>query len=544
MVNEMIEQGTSPASKSRSKSWVQAEGGPILACIDMGTNSFHMIVCRADPVSDNFAVLHQAKESVPFFRSALWAHFIDEGAVKSALRILREMKEKALEHGANRVIAVATSAVRESRNGEDVLRRIREDLDIDAKMISGYEEARLIYLGVLWSMPALQGRFAIIDIGGGSTELIVADRHQTFFSETYKLGAARLVQRFFHDAQPDRDAVAELHSEVHGMLKPAAAEIKARGGFMRLIGTSGTIQALAKIDRKSRGESQSEDAAMRLSLERLESIVADIETSSLKGEKIPHVSTDRNQTILAGSIVLLEAMRCLEAKEVLVCRAALREGVVVDQFLQTGRLSAGLTQHKDPRSDSVHALLDQYRVNIDHAEQVTKLAEMIFKQTYGVLHDYSPSAGHLLWSAAMLHDVGTFIGRSGHHKHSYYLIQNGGLLGHSEEEVEIIANIARYHRGSAPKASHPGYAKLSLEEKPLVLKMSSILRLAEALDRSHHQVFEEVRISVDTSNKRKVMNLVLILKPGQTCEPELWALQEKKSYFEDNFQVRINPIVT
>jgi exopolyphosphatase/guanosine-5'-triphosphate,3'-diphosphate pyrophosphatase len=530
--------------QARSKSWVQAKGGPILACIDMGTNSFHMIVCRSNDSQDNFEVLEQAKDSVPFFRSALWAHFIDESAVKSALRILREMKEKALAKGATRIIAVATSAVRESRNGEDVLRRIREELDIDARMISGYEEARLIYLGVLWSLPQLQGRFAIIDIGGGSTELIVSDRNRTFFSETYKLGAARLAQRFFKDKQPTPEALIELHNEVVGTLRPAAAAIKFRGGFERLIGTSGTVQALAKIERKSKKLPAVEGAETVLSLEQIESIVAEIEKLSLQGEKIPHVSPDRNQTILAGSIVLLEAMHCLETTEVLVCKAALREGTVVDQFLQTGRLSVGLSQHEDPRSDNVHALLDKYHTNVEHAEQVTRLAEMIFKQTHGILHDYPPSVGHLLWSAAMLHDVGTFIGRSGHHKHSYYLIINSGLLGHSEEEVEQIANIARYHRGSAPKTSHPGYASLSLEEKLLVTQLSSILRIAEALDRSHHQVFEDVLVNVDTSSKFKVLNLILKLKPGQSCGPELWALQEKKGYFEENFQVRINPIVT
>jgi exopolyphosphatase/guanosine-5'-triphosphate,3'-diphosphate pyrophosphatase len=188
-------------------------------------------------------------------------------------------------------------------------------------------------------------------------------------------------------------------------------------------------------------------------------------------------------------------------------------------------------------------LLDKYHVNADHAEQVTKLAEMIFRQTHDVLHNYSPVVGHLLWSAAMLHDVGTFIGRSGHHKHSYYLIKHGGLLGHSEEEVELIANIARYHRGSAPKDSHPGYAGLSSEEKQLVSGMSAILRVAEALDRSHHQVFEQASLKVESTEKHRILNLTLTLKPGEDCQPELWALQEKKNYFEEQFQVRINPIV-
>jgi len=125
---------------------------------------------------------------VPFFRRALTAHYIDQVAARSALRILRDMVKKAEDRGATTIIAVATSAVRESKNGEEVLQFIRDELEIDAKMISGKEEARLIYLGVLWSMPELRSRFTIVDIGGGSTELIVGNREQTFFSESYKLG--------------------------------------------------------------------------------------------------------------------------------------------------------------------------------------------------------------------------------------------------------------------------------------------------------------------------------------------------------------------
>src|SRR5262249_38078563 len=149
--------------------------GPTLACIDLGTNSFHMIICQAIPERDHFEVIIRFKEAVPFFRRALSAHYIDESAMRSAIGIVKDMVKKANARGAASVIAVATSAVRESKNGNEFLRGLREDLSIDAKMISGKEEGRLIYLGVLWSMPELEGRFAIIDIGGGSCELIVAD---------------------------------------------------------------------------------------------------------------------------------------------------------------------------------------------------------------------------------------------------------------------------------------------------------------------------------------------------------------------------------
>ncbi len=533
-------------SKGRNnKSFAEVYKAPILACIDMGTNSFHMIVCQASENRDNFEVITRVREAVPFFRRALTAHTIDANAMSAAIRILKDMKSKANQKGAKRLIAVATSAVRESDNGEVVLNQIRSELGLDARMISGREEARLIYLGVLWSMPKLKGKFAIADIGGGSTEIIVADRHRTYFTESYKLGAARLTQRFFKKEIPTPQEIRELHDEVRGMLRPAAARLSESGGFNQLIGTSGTVQALAKLDRaRLNKKSNQELDGYVISIQALEEIVAFLEEASLEGARIKEVSNDRNRTILAGSIVLLEAMRSLNMSQVLVCGSALREGVVVDMFLQEGWLEAGLQEHLNPRARSVYALLSKYQASVEHAEQVADLAFQIFDRTKSLkMHNYGDQALHLLWSAAMLHDVGMFIGRNGHHKHSYYLIKNGGLLGHSEEEVALIANIARYHRGSEAKTSHEAFIQLSNADKQLVADMSSMLRLAEALDRSHRQVVQRVEFDIQPSGKgqeKTIGTLLIFVRPGESWEPETWALKEKKSAFEKQFQLKLN----
>lgn len=528
------------ASTIRAGSWVRQEGGPTLAVIDMGTNSFHMIVCQASPERDHFDVITRVREAVPFFRRALSEHYIDPLAARSALRILRDMVRKAEERGATTIIAVATSAVRESKNGEEVLQFVRDELEIDAKMISGKEEARLIYLGVLWSEPELKDRFTIVDIGGGSTELITGDRQQTYFSESYKLGAARLTQRFFRRSEPNLETLDELHNEVRGVIWPAAAAVRASGGFGKLIGTSGTIQALAKMDRDNEGQSNKEIGGWTMPLSRLEQIVRRIEATALRGEKIKNVTADRHQTILAGSIVLLEVMRALGANEITICSAALREGVIVDRFVQTGWLKGGMEHHRDPRSASVHNLLDKYQGSFEHAEQVARFSSDIFRQTRGVLHEYPEAVGHLLWSAAMLHDIGMFISRNGHHKHSYYLIKNGGLLGHSEEEVAMISSIARYHRGSEPKEAHEALYTVLEENRKMVADMAAILRIAEALDRSHRQVVRGIKLNMSSMrpgmDRRHVM-LDVEVKDGETYQAEKWALSEKKWFFEKQFDV-------
>jgi exopolyphosphatase/guanosine-5'-triphosphate,3'-diphosphate pyrophosphatase len=517
---------------------------PTLACIDMGTNSFHMIVCQAIPERDHFDIIIRSKEAVPFFRRALSAHYIDDAAVRAAVRILKDMVKKAWAKGASSIIAVATSAVRESRNGHEFLERIGHELDIDARMISGKEEGRLIYLGVLWSMPELKERFAAIDIGGGSCELIVGDRKETYFSESYKLGAARLTQRFFRKGIAGKETIKDLHDEVRGVLRPAAAKVADSGGFNKLIGTSGTVQALAKIDQENCGMPDSELHGWTIPVHRLQAIVSAIEKASLAQEKIPSVSQDRAQTILAGSIIMLETMRSLGANEVTVCTAALREGVVVDQLVQTGWLDCGLDNHRDPRAASVLALLKKYEGSFEHASQVARLAMEIFLQTKDSLHQYTREQGNLLWSAAMLHDVGMFIGRNGHHKHSYYLIRHAGLLGYSEEEVEIIANIARYHRGSDPKESHEPYRGLPEGGRRLVSDLSAILRLGEALDRSHRQIIAGLKAKVKTTKEdpsgNRQLKIELTVPLGETLVAELWAINEKKALFEQQFKVAVS----
>jgi exopolyphosphatase/guanosine-5'-triphosphate,3'-diphosphate pyrophosphatase len=535
-----------PGTKlKRSKSFARIYGGPLVACIDMGTNSFHMIVCQAVEDRDHFEVIKREKAAVPFFRRALTAHTIDDAALNSAIEILEDMKSKAAQCGAKTILAVATSAVREAVNGEQVLKAIREELQIDARMISGHEEARLIYLGVLWSMPQLDAEFTIVDIGGGSCEIILGNRNDTILAESYKLGAARLTQRFFKKERPTRQEVRELHDEVKGVLRPAASRLAEYGGYKKLIGTSGTVQTLAKLDRaRNKRKNNPELHEYELRLQELEELVEYIEETFISGERIKDVSADRNRTILAGAIVLLEAMRSLGADSLTVCSAALREGVIVDQFLQTGWLKGSLEPHKDPRSDSVHSLLHKYQASVEHAEQVAMLASEIFLKTRTVLHAYPEDVGHLLWSAAMLHDVGMFIGRNGHHKHSYYLIKNGGLLGHSEEEVALIASIARYHRGSDPKDSHEAVVTIEPSQRRMVTEMASILRLAEALDRSHRQVVQRIEFDFSDDIKERdgrcTLNMLIYIRPGEEWEPETWALKEKKTMFERIFGVRLS----
>lgn len=514
---------------------------PIFACIDMGTNSFHMLIAKPCHEGNGFEIVHREKESVPFFRQSLTEHYLDAQAISNAIWILKDMKDKAHERGAQKVLAVATSAVRESKNGHVFIEGLQEELNIDAHIISGKEEARLIYLGVIQSMANLKGQFAIVDIGGGSTEIIVGNRKDLSFSESYKLGSARLTAEFLH-GQVDKRKLKNLHDAVYGLLEPASTKIEEVGGFKKLIGTSGTIAALTKLNQAIHGHPYEERQGSVTTISELENIVAYLEDCTIKGEKFRGVSPDRRQTILAGAIVLLETMRCLHAQEITYCSSALREGVIINYFLESGFIKSELEEHKIIKKKSIFALLEKYKANFAHAHRVTYFANSIFQQSKLILHNYGAQENELLYASAMLHDIGTFIGRKGHHKHSAYLISNSGLLGYFEDEIELISQIARYHRGSEPKIGHQSYAQISAAKQKKVAELSAILRLAEALDRSHQQLIDDIELRPKDNPKQERLQLELTLfpKPNANLQAELWAVEQKKIVFEKQFNVKLN----
>ncbi len=521
---------------------------PVMAFIDMGTNSFHLIVFKAK--YNNFEVLATVKEFTPFFRRCLNEHYINSQSLKATINILTKLCFEARSLGASSIVAVATSAVRESKNGEQVLEVIRQSLKIEAKMISGKEEARLIYLGVLWNIGNLVDKSTIVDIGGGSVELILGDAEKIYFAESYKLGCARLTQRYFSDSAIKQAKIFELHQHVKGVIEPACNRILKLGfdpDKCTLIGSSGTIEAIAKLNYLTKKVNYQTLNQTCHSLGDWESVLGFIEEWSIKNKKIKGISAERNKTILAGAIVAIETMRCLGVKNIIISNSALREGLTVDSLIRNDLTDSKFDHFKDFRQTSVINLASRYCADLSHSNQVAYLAVEIFRQTQNKLHNLDESMAHLLWSAAILHDIGVFISRNGHHKHSFHLIKYSGLLGHSEEEINLIANIARYHRGSYPKESHQFYNSLMPDSQNVVLILSAILRMAEAMDRSHKQLIDNIKVLPTVSKMSTTLKqnycIYLKLKPKAVIDSEIWAFREKREYFENILRTKIELIV-
>jgi exopolyphosphatase/guanosine-5'-triphosphate,3'-diphosphate pyrophosphatase len=520
----------------------------ILAAIDVGTNSIHMVVVRVQPALPAFTIIAKEKTTVRLGdRDKETGNLTDE-AMERAMDALKRCQEISKSQNAEQIIAVATSAVREAPNGRDFLRRVEAELGLWINLISGPEEARRIYLGVLSGMEFNQQPHAIIDIGGGSTELILGDGHEPRTLSSTKVGAVRLTAEHITTDPISNAEFQALQAYIRGMLERPVEELQTHlkpGEVPRLVGTSGTIETLAVIHaRESQGTVPSPLNGYSFNLRDLREIVSRLRKLDYAGRlQIPGINDRRAEIILAGALILQEAMTLLGTESIVICERSLREGVIVDWMLTHGLIEDRLRFQSSVRQRSVLKTAQKFGVNLEYSERVANFAVSLFDQTQGTLHDWGEEERELLWAAAILHNSGHHVSHDAHHKHSYYLIRNSDLLGYTETEVEAIANLARYHRKSSPKKKHESYRNLtSKKHRRMVDQLSTLLRIAVALDRRQIGAIQQVTCKLDT-DKSELHLLLQPSRPDDDCALELWSLNEKKGCFESEFGLKIVPIL-
>jgi exopolyphosphatase/guanosine-5'-triphosphate,3'-diphosphate pyrophosphatase len=515
----------------------------IIAAIDLGTNSLHMVIVKIDPMLPAFSIIAKEKETVRLGDRDLTTGNLKPAIIDKAIAALRRFQEVAKTLNAESIVAVATSAVREAPNGKDFLHRIVEELGLCVDLISGQEEARRIYLGVLSGMEFHNQPHLIVDIGGGSTEIILGDSHEPRTLTSTKIGAVRLTSELITTDPISNAEFQYLQAYARGMLERAVEEVSANLDLAetpRLVGTSGTIETLALINaREKLGFVPSTLNGYQLSLKDLQEWVNRLrKLSNVERATIPGMPEKRSEVILAGAVILQEAMTLLGVDSLITCERSLREGVIVDWMLGHGLIEDRLRFQSSIRQRSVLKQANKYQVNLEHSDRVAAFALSLFDQTQGSLHYWGAEERQLLWAAAMLHNCGHYVNHSSHHKHSYYLIRNGELLGYTETEIEIIANLARYHRKSPPKKKHESFRNLlTKQHRQTVSQLSAILRLAVALDR--RQIGAIARVQCEYYPQLKQCNLLIFpSKSDDPCELEMWSLDYKKGVFEEEFGVK------
>ncbi|ACB49951.1 exopolyphosphatase [Crocosphaera subtropica ATCC 51142] len=514
-----------------------------LAAIDIGTNSIHMVIVEIDKTLPAFTIISREKDTVRLGERDPKTGNLTEAAIARSLASLRRCKDLADSFNVEHIIAAATSATREAPNGLDFIWQVEEKIGITINLISGYEEARRIYLGVLSGMDFQEKPHVIIDIGGGSTEIVLADAQEPRFLSSTKVGAVRLTNEFISSDPIDETELTYLRAYVRGMLERPIDEVKRKlklGESPQAVGTSGTIETLVSIHAiQTLGELPSPLQGYQMSRKDLKDMVKKFVSLTYEERvDLSGMSEKRAEIIVAGAVILLEAMTMLDLESITICERALREGMIVDWMLTHGLIEDRLSFQTAVRQRSVYKIARKYQVDLGYGEKVATFAVSLFDQLFGVLHDWEKTERELLWSAAILHNCGVYISHSSHHKHSYYLIRHAELLGFTEIEIETIANIARYHRKSTPKKKHDAYSKLPDQYRKRIKQLSAMLRVAVALDRRQIGAIKDIHCKYDEEYKKLHLHLIPS-NPQDDCALELWNLDYKKVVFEDLFDVKI-----
>jgi exopolyphosphatase / guanosine-5'-triphosphate,3'-diphosphate pyrophosphatase len=493
-----------------------------IAALDVGSNSFHLIVADVE-TGGRIHVLDRAKEMVRLGDSTLHKGVIAPEVFRRGLDALRSLKRIADRHKVDALVAVATSAVREAQNGGEFVRAARDEAGIDVRVIRGDEEARLIYLGARGSLDLGKRRVALFDLGGGSLEIILADAQELYFTASRKLGVIRLTESCPCSDPPSARERAQMAERVRTALDPVISRVRAMG-FDDVAFTSGTAWALAGL---LRGERDGNGGKTTISLVDLVALEQKLGGTTIAARtRLPGLDARRADTIYAGAVVFRTVLELTGAKEATLGETALREGIIAD-YVASNRPGILLVEEfPDLRRRSVMELGRRCQFREEHGSHVARLALSIFHQTRR-LHRLAEADAELLEFAALLHDIGFYISPHRHHRHTAYLIKSHAMTGFSRPEVEIMALTARHHRKAEPKRGRGAMEALSKADCRRVRYLAAILRIADALDRTHARLVRAVRCSISARTVE-----VRVDADGDP-ELELWAARRKGDLFEE-----------
>lgn len=507
-----------------------------LAAIDIGSNSIKLAVVDA-AASDSFAVLAREKESVRLGHETLREGFLSPTAIERAADCVKRFRSIAEARGAEQVVAIATASVREASNAGEFIDEVERITGVRVEVLSGVEEARLIGLAASSGCGAPDGSLINVDIGGGSTEISLVRGGLPLALYSVKLGAVGLTERLLASDPPKQKELRALREEVRAALERPARELRG-ASWQRATGTSGTIiaigEALRARDAKHKSQQGAQPTGAEIVFSRLSRFNERMAASSQSERRgVQGISAQRSEIIVAGGHILEGAMRALGINHLRTCDWALREGVILDSLRELEAESQPpLPDDADPRLRGVHAVGRRFGYEEAHARKVTRFAEAIFDEV-AASHSLTRHQRTLLSAAALLHDVGYHIAHESHHKHTLYLIKHSELTGFSEAEREVIANVARYHRGSPPKERHTDYATLNHADRETVQRLAAILRVADALDRSHDSRVLDLRCA----HAGRTLSLSLVSE--NDCVREAAAAEAKSDLFAEVFDCEV-----
>lgn len=477
------------------------EGAGAIAAIDIGTNSVHLVVARMD-TAGSLTILDSDKVAVRLGQAIGSDNSIHEDAIGRTVETIRHMKQIAAAYPC-RIRAVATHATRVASNHERLLDSIKDATGIDVEVIDGVEEARLSFLGMRYGLALGNSLCLGVDVGGGSTELIVARGENVRFVISLNLGAVVLSKKFFKGKNPSKSDIRELEERISDTLSPLASAIK-QFNVEKAVIASGTAKALAAIDHLKFSDKKSEElrdpngyVLTSSNLGKIADKLEDLKEPS-KIKDFTGLDQNRADIILAGTLVIKGLGKAFGIKEWTVSSYGLREGLIVDTQMRLNSWAKG--DHKDVRWISVKDFCKRVQIDEEYAEHVAKLALQLYD---GLVPKVFPKLDkedrstwrELLHAATMLHEAGKFLSFSRYHRHSAYIIANSSLMGFTQNEKMLMGLIARFHRKGIATNKTDDLENIPQRALARINFLAGILRFATALNRTRQNRVKSVAMN-------------------------------------------------
>ncbi len=458
--------------------------GERIAAIDVGSNSIRLVVAEYEPQA-GLTIIDEVKDQPRLATGLAATGRLDEFAMARAIQALQRMREVTKRRGVRRVVAVATSAVREASNGAAFVARVKKETGIPLRIIDGRTEGALSWRSVAHHFPLAGTRTIVADIGGGSLELIGAVNGLVEATASLPLGAVRLTELFPPDDARGQKSLKALRKTIRKKLRKA---MDWRGwNGVTLIGSGGTFTNLARMALLRRGHTAIDAVhGEEITTAEVELLLKWLSTRTAEERRaMPGLNPQRADIIMAGLAVTAELLSLTGATGVRVSAFGLREGLLLEMVGEVG------LEVSDPLRP-LREFVERCQVDRRHVEQVRVLALSLFEQLGGVL-GCDESERWILEAAALLHDVGQMVSYRQHHKHSYQLIMHAERLNLSARDRTLVALVSRYHRKTGPKRKHAEFMALNEDDRQVVMRLSALLRVADGLDRGHTSIVERIR---------------------------------------------------
>lgn len=496
---------------------------PRYAAIDIGSNSIRMLAAEVVGGSP-LKTLASSRQVTRLGEGVFRTGRIPQSALDLCCNVLAQMAAEYRAAGVIGVRAVGTSALRDAGNQEEFLKRASEALQAPVEVISGQEEARLIHLGVQSRWPHPTQRVLMVDIGGGSAELILSEHGRMAQAFSKPLGALRLKEVFLKSDPPDPRELHRMEEYIQERIVDAVKRF-GNAAYDRAIATSATAAAvICAVNRVPRAKRETADR-LRATMSQVKAFYRDVSTRNLESRrKIPGIGPKRAEIIVPGVAMLLQVLREFRLPKLCYSSAGLRDGIIAD--LAARGVGRELSQLDAEQRRLMTEMTRRFGVPLPHARKVAALAHTLFDSLQS-LHSLPPSYGKVLEAASYLHDIGHYISDTRHHRHSFYMVTNSDMPGFTERERRLIANLCRYHRKSPPDATHSQFQALDPEDKRAVAMLTPLLRLADALDRSKDQRVESLECQTRDGD------VVLRLRSDADVELEQWAGERVADVFRE-----------